>query len=325
MPLRTVSSLTTHLPLGFDFPDPAILPQSYNGWYYAYATQSRTLRNLQVARSTDLSSWELLPHGALGQNPRYAKNSKEFWAPCAVKVGDQFRLYYTIRPDDAPGFGISVAISNKPESGFIDPLDEPLKVGPGFSVIDPHYLKDPRTGKQWLYWGSHSTPIYAQALREDGLAFAKGSEPVAVLHPVPTCQYRRLLEGFFVMYHEALDCFFGFASGANTWRPQDYGVSVYKADQPSGPFIPVQDDCVLLKPNARWLAPGQGSVVKDGVGEYWFYYHAVDALDARNNFATGDIHRVMCRSHLDFSRGYPHLGDILPVTLESNVVFVSSP
>jgi beta-xylosidase len=154
-----ISPITLTNPhLGTDFPDPSLLAGRHDGYYYAYATQSG-MHNLRVARSQDLVNWDLLEYGVLAEKPSYAKNCRDFWAPCPVVENGQYRIYYSLRPDDAPGMGISVAISDRPEGGFRDDRDKPLKQGPGFAVIDPHYLHDPVENRKWLYYGSHSTPI----------------------------------------------------------------------------------------------------------------------------------------------------------------------
>ncbi len=298
---QTLTARTRNPILGSDFPDPSILPGIHNGYYYAYATQS-AMHNLRVARSHNLIDWELLPHGVLTHKPSFAQRSTDFWAPCPVYEDGLYRIYYSLRPDQGDGMGISVAISDNPEGHFIDSRHMPMKQGRGFSVIDPHYLCDPVEQRKWLYYGSHFSPIYVQELREDGLEFLPGSSPKPVVHPLRRSRYKRLLEGFFVIYHPELKKYFGFASGADTWKW--YAVSVYEAIHPEGPFVPTKES-IVLRQNERWLAPGQCSIFIDGAGDYWLYYHAVDAWDARNQMGTMNIHRVMCASKLDFSPGYP--------------------
>ena len=150
----------------------------HGGFYYAYATQSGRERNIQVARTRDHVRWQLLPRGALAEKPAFAQNCQDFWAPSPVVYEDRrYRFYYTLRADGSDGFGISVATSDRPDGGFVDPRPGPLKQGKGFSTIDPHYLVNPRDGRKWLYWGSHETPIVAQELRDDGMEFRPGSAP----------------------------------------------------------------------------------------------------------------------------------------------------
>lgn len=295
-----------HPVLWEDFPDPSVSSVRHEGFYYGYATQGRQEYNIQVARSKDLLTWELLPQGALAEKPVFARSSRDFWAPSpVVQEAGRFRFYYTVRPDNHAGLGISVATSDRPDGGYLDKRSSPLRQGPGFRVIDPHYLEDPRDGRKWLYWGSHEEPISVQELRDDGLEFAPGSEPQPVLSPPGDAPFRRLLEGFFVVYHPETDRFFGFASGSNTWEPHEYGISVYWAEDPQGPFRPPPGDNVILRPDERWLAPGQCSVVADGAGDSWLYHHAVDGQDTRNNWERRDIRRIMCRTKIVFSGGQP--------------------
>lgn len=289
--------------LNHDFPDPSILDKpDEDGWYYGYATQSRAMANIQVARSKNLVDWELLAHGALAEKPMYAQNSEIFWAPYTVNENGQYRLYYTTAPDNGQGLAISVTISDQPGSGFIDNRDQPLKQGAGYQVIDPHFLRNPKDGRCWLYWGSGHEPIYVQEMTEDGLDFKPGSQPIEVLRPYARSRYRRLLEGFYVIYYVESDTFFGFASGSNTW--EWYGVTVYRAKSPEGPFEPVPNS-LILRPNQRWFAPGQGSIIEDAAGQHWIYYHASDRRDSRNQFGSEEMNRPMCLARLDFINGLP--------------------
>jgi arabinan endo-1,5-alpha-L-arabinosidase len=297
-----------------DFPDPSLWGPHEDGYHYAYATQTGTLRNLQVARSIDLRHWELIPRGALRELPIYARATQNVWAPNIQQWDGLFHLYYSIEPDRASGMAISVAVSDRPDHDFVDDRRAPLKQGPGFQVIDPHCFLDPRTGRKWLYWGSNGAPIFAQELREDGLDFAPSSEPIPVLFPVPRSWYRRLLEGVEILYHHELGEYFLLASGANTWRR--YGVTAYRSKSPLGPFSSVPGDGVILRPNERWKSPGQGEVWLDGAGQYWYFYHAVDTEDVRNRHGTQSIRRVLCASRIDFSRGYPQIVGGTPLSGE---------
>ncbi|HEY1074916.1 MAG TPA: family 43 glycosylhydrolase [Patescibacteria group bacterium] len=294
--------------LNRDFPDPAILPRRVNGKYYAFATQESPHNpTIQMATSEDLITWELSPRGAFARKPIFAQHSRDYWAPHIIEdiEYNRFIMAYTVRSDSTGQLGISLAIASDLDEGFIDPHTQPLLEGPGYSIIDPHYLIDPRTGKRWLYWGSHETPIMMQELDATGLRFAVGSVPQAVLHPIPEHPVLRLLEGFFVFYHPGCNMFFGLASGPNTWEPDGYHVSCFWAKDPTGPFEPIPHDMVIVSPSQRWLAPGQCSIFCDEGNQYWLYLHAVDVQNPHNNFSNKQIARVMCAVPLDFSQGYP--------------------
>lgn len=86
------------LVLDRDFPDPAIL-RAKDGTYYAYATQSQDLKsrsmiNLQVARSQDLKSWTYLGEG-LPQKPTWASKTQNIWAPHVSFHDGKYILYYS--------------------------------------------------------------------------------------------------------------------------------------------------------------------------------------------------------------------------------------
>jgi arabinan endo-1,5-alpha-L-arabinosidase len=89
--------------LDTDFPDPAVI-RAEDGTYWVYATQSAgeggAMRNIQMARSTDLVRWELVGD-ALPEKPAWASKTQDFWAPHVHRADRRYYLYYSARPDAA--------------------------------------------------------------------------------------------------------------------------------------------------------------------------------------------------------------------------------
>src|SRR5689334_17548324 len=83
-----------------DFPDPTLI-RAADGYYYAYGTQTKRqgrIINLQVARSPDLVTWELLGEG-MPDKPRWAAHTQKFWAPHVSEHAGRYYLYYSALPD----------------------------------------------------------------------------------------------------------------------------------------------------------------------------------------------------------------------------------
>jgi arabinan endo-1,5-alpha-L-arabinosidase len=293
-----------------DFPDPAIL-RAKDGFYYVYATQTeRDGRwiNLQVARSRDLVAWEVLGD-ALPAKPGWASKTQDFWAPHVAEHAGRYYLYYSAKPDEAltddkKGLCLAVATSDRPEGPFTD-MGHPLQCGPGFVNIDPMSFDDPATGKRLLYWGSGFEPIKVRELAPDRLSFAPGSAPIDLVPADPKSDYRKLVEGAWVVLRSGY--YYLFYSGDNCCgKGVHYAVMVARSRSATGPFE--LQPGTLLERNGKWIGPGHNSVVDDERGESWIVYHAVDAARPRTKPADEvNTRRVMLIDHLVWTNEWPRV------------------
>ena len=180
--------------LRWDFADPHVIEAS-DGFYYAYSTEHLTydrLAYVQVARSPDLVSWELLPDAMPGK-PEWAQTTRDFWAPGVIEAEGRYYMYFSGIPDGGEGMCLGVATSDSPAGPFA-PEDEPLRCGDGFTNIDPMPFDDPKTGKSLLYWGSDGSPIMVQELASDRTSFAPGTTPKDLIFPSGMEAYERLIQ-----------------------------------------------------------------------------------------------------------------------------------
>ena len=304
--------------LDLDFPDPTILTAP-DGFYYAYATQSRRdgeWINVQVARSAGLIRWEHLGD-ALPEKPEWAQTTQDFWAPSVIFDGSTYFMYYSATPDvchvHEAGHALAVATSDSPAGPFID-MGMPLLLGAGFEYIDPMAFDDPLTGKHLLYWGSGFQPIKVQELAPDRMSFAPGSEAIDLIWPNGReGAFPRLVEASWVIPHEGY--FYMFYSGDNCCGPEaEYGVMVARSKSPTGPFETLEQakgvpHSLMLFKSERWLAPGHNCIVKDKAGEDWIVYHAIDVNRARQTEQC-DINsrRVLLIDKIEWRDGWPHVG-----------------
>lgn len=304
--------------LDSDFPDPAII-RAPDGFYYAYATQ--TVRhgqwvNVQVARSSDLVSWEHLGD-ALPEKPEWAQTTQDFWAPSVIRDGSTYYLYYSATPDvchaHERGHALAVATASSPAGPFVD-MGMPLLLGAGFEYIDPMAFDDPATGKRLLYWGSGFQPIRVQELAPDRLSFARGSEPVSLIWPNgEDGGFPRLVEAAWVILHDGF--YYLFYSGDNCCGPDaEYGVMVARSRSATGPFETLEQargvkHSLMLERSDRWLAPGHNCVVDDRAGRQWMLYHAVDVNRPRQSQDHAiNSRRVMLIDPIEWIDGWPRIG-----------------
>lgn len=260
----------------FDFPDPTVIRAS-DGFFYAYATQTVLNGgwiNIQVARSTDLRSWQHLGD-ALPVKPIWANQTQNFWAPHVSEAGGKYFMYYSADPNSRSGLCLAVAVADNPAGPFTD-KGAPLKCGSGFINIDPMAYDDPQTGRRLLYWGSGFEPIRVQELAANRLDFAPGSQPVNLIFPVsnpsPT-SYRDLVEGAWVTFLNGY--YYLFFSGDDCCSIAHYAVMAARSRSATGPFeIFPDNEGVILAGNANWLGPGHNSIIGDDKAGVWMVYHA---------------------------------------------------
>jgi len=294
-----------------DFPDPSVIYVPGDG-FYAYATHdefSATVNNIQLCRSDDLINWSK-PEGALAEPPVWAKTCQKFWAPQVVKVGNQYRLYYSAEPDTKDGMCLAMAVSDRPYN-FLD-IGKPLAQVPGstYRMIDPCFFYDLKTGKNLLYYGSAHAPISVVEVDTDGCSFI--SKPIDVLQTKPGIQFETLREGAFVAYQQKYDRYFLWVSGDNTWAENGYAISVFWSDDPQKEFQPIPGKHIILKPNEHWDAPGQNCVLTDAAENDWIFYHAVDPAD-RFIAGTDRFKRKMCMERVFYNEeGWPYINQNSP-------------
>ncbi|WP_413669612.1 glycoside hydrolase family 43 protein [Mucilaginibacter sp. Mucisp86] len=293
-----------HVVLDRDFPDPTVI--SYNGKYYAYATQSPggdgKMINIQVAWSTDHEHWSYAGD-ALPQKPSWASNTQNFWAPDVffdAKL-NKFVMFFSADPNELTGKWMGIAYADSPLGPFTD-RGAPFMKGPGFRCIDPKAFVDPKTGKHFLYWGSDFQPLRVQEMKDDWSDFKDGSQPTVVVEPGKDKSYSNLVEGSWLDYDNGT--YYLYYSGDNCCGVgANYAVMIAKADNPLGPFVRLGESdktlnsAILIK-DAVYTAPGHNSIFTDEKGNKFIAYHAIEIAHKEKG-------RVMCISPVKYQNGWP--------------------
>ena len=108
------------------------------------------MEDYHVFSSENLTDWT--DHGVIvTQNkvPWVRPDSYSMWAPDCVERNGKYYFYFPSAPKSGMGFGIGVAIADRPEGPFIcEP--EPIK---GISGIDPCVLQA-SDGNAYIFWGA---------------------------------------------------------------------------------------------------------------------------------------------------------------------------
>jgi arabinan endo-1,5-alpha-L-arabinosidase len=182
-------------------------------------------------------------------------------------------------------------------------MGRPLLCGPGFVNIDPMSYDDPATGKRLLYWGSGFEPIKVRELAPDRMSFAPGSATADLVPADPKTEYRRLVEGAWIVRRGGW--YYLFYSGDNCCgKGVHYAVMVARSRSATGPFQ-LRPGTILAR-DARWIGPGHNSVIEDSRGDSWIVYHAVDAARSRTK-PTDEINtrRIMLIDRIVWKDGWP--------------------
>ncbi|KAF2405177.1 Arabinanase/levansucrase/invertase [Trichodelitschia bisporula] len=272
-----------------DFADPSIL-NTQRKWY-AYATTNGRY-NVQVANSTDFSSWTVIKKDAMPNLPAWANPaSPQVWAPDVSQRDDgSFLLYFSAALAKFPGqHCVGAATSSTPEGPFISmtrPLvcPDPDGTGKGMDAmiaspgaggaIDASGFKD-ADGKRYLLYkvdgnsiGSggickngiapqRSTPIMLVEVEADGVT-AMG-KPVQLIDRdnrdgplVEAPSLMRTQDGTYILFYSS-----------NCFTSTLYDVTWASASRITGPYVKFGP--MFVTGNFNLEAPGGASIAADGL------------------------------------------------------------
>jgi beta-xylosidase len=295
----SASSDLTQPVLGQNFPDPAVLEA--DGVFYAFATNSNR-QNTPVARSTDLVEWTMLPDAMPRLGPWVAPVRGMVWAPEAIRVGDEYRLYYTARDLASERQCIGVASSTNPQGPYVDTSAQPLICPAGYErAIDPSPFAE---GKQlYLYFSGvccdQPNGIFVQKLSPDGLTTI-GSP--ALLIDVDTPWEGDIAEAPTMLKHGGK--YYLFYSG-NDYRNQTYAVGYAVCKTVTSGCSKAPENPVLAtgSSGASAAGPGHQSIAKVG-SDYWILFHGWDGAIGYNRGGN----RVLWLQPMSWLKGKPVVG-----------------
>lgn len=270
--LRVPAWANTQPAIRSDFADPAIL--AADGAYYAYASNAGG-EHIQVARSTDLRHWTLLPDALPVLPPWSTAAGAWVWAPDVIEIGARFVLYYTAQDAASGRQCVGVATSDTPAGPFHDagavPFVCQLDLG---GTIDPSPFRD--GDALYLYFKSDSnccrmpTHIWGQRLTPDGMGL---SGPAVALISNDQPWEGDVVEAPNMLKHDEMyDLFYS----GNDYASDRYAVGYARCLSPLGPCSKTTDSPILASdPSAPapLAGPGGASLVQAN-GSTWIAFHA---------------------------------------------------
>mgnify|MGYP003575732616 FL=1 len=283
--------------------DPSVIKDGE--WFYSYSTDvaygSEPRVGIMVRKSKDLVDWSYVGW-ALNSLPSQAVSYitaagatpvKGIWAPYIMKVGTEFRLYYSLAPTTGRTSAIGLLTSTSPEGPWVEKglVVTSNNTGPGTNAIDPSVVVTP-SGQHWMVYGSSWDGLYELQLNpQTGLALASGDKGVRIVRRGSTNGViNGNLEGPEIIYNPATSMYYLFV--AYDWLSTKYNVRVFRSANPNGPFLDFNgvnvdnafdNGPMILAPykfenHAGWQGVAHCSVFKDG-DQFYMAHQGRPAVD----------------------------------------------
>lgn len=216
------------------------------------------MADYHVFSSENLTDWT--DHGVIVSQNKVAwvdSASYSMWAPDCIERNGKYYFYFPANkniagPNGRKGFGIGVAVADKPEGPYI-PQAEPIKSVNG---IDPNVFID-KDGQAYLYWSMGN--LFVAKLKENMLEL--DSEPLAI----PDLPQKGLKEGPYVFERNGF-YYLTFPHVENKIERLEYAI----ADNPMGPF---KMTGVIMDESPVNCWTNHQSVVQYNNQWYLFYHH----------------------------------------------------
>ena len=222
-----------------------------NDYYYCYSTDAgygiSVRSGIQIRRSKDLVQWDFVgwvfnslpPAGAAYIRQKGGEPYDALWAPYVMKVGSEYRLYYSLSSSTARLSVIGMATATAPEGPWTEKgvvVASANDATVQTNAIDPTVLITP-TKDYYMYYGSAWDGIYILKLDgSTGLAATIGDKGKRIVNRGFTDgKYNGNIEGAEVIYNESLKKYYLFI--AYDWLQTKYNTRVCRADNPEGPFL----------------------------------------------------------------------------------------
>ncbi len=196
----------------------------------------------------------------------------DYWAPEVYSYQGKYVMLFSARRALDKSLRIGIAVAEKPEGPYKDPLDAPL-FDPGYAVIDASLFVD-EDGTTYLYYSRdcsenvvgayHESHSYVVKLAPDLLSTV--GDPVKLSSPDQPWELHsgdyRWNEGPVVVKNNGKYYLY---YSANYFAGKEYGVGVAVAESPMGPFVKAETNPLLTFKEA------DGEVLISGPGHNSFF------------------------------------------------------
>jgi len=286
------------------YADPEILYSYKTKKYYLYPTSDGFTNwsgtYFKTFSSTNLKDWK--DEGVildLAKDVSWAKRNA--WAPCIIekKSGKKYKYYYYF----AAAQKIGVAVADDPAGPFKDSgkalIDKKPEGVKGGQEIDADVFNDPKTNKNYLYWGNGYMAV--AELNKDMISLKENSTKVIT----PDQTFR---EGAYVFYRKGK---YYFLWSEDDTRSENYRVRYGTSGSPTGPIEIPKDNLILQKDSTLGIyGTGHNSILQVlGKDEWYIVYHRFNYPNGINMGKAAGFNREVCIDKLEFNAD----GSIIPV------------
>lgn len=159
-------------------PDPA--PMVHNDTVYLFTdhdeddAQYFKMKDWQLYSTTDMVNWTYRGTPISTETFQWAVQGDNAWASQAIERDGKWYWYICANDTIKKLHGIGVAVADRPEGPYSDPLKKPLVPG-AFGYIDPSVFIDD-DGQAYLFWGNNG--LWYAKLNKDMISL--GSEVIPV-------------------------------------------------------------------------------------------------------------------------------------------------
>ena len=269
----------------FNCHDPHIFKDEQTGCYYVYSTDLGK-PGIHIRKSPDLIHWDYLGTGFEKGVPEEANKwsqAQGLWAPDIIKVGDEYRIYYSASTFGSQQSCIGLAVAKHPEgpfehTGLVIKTTNEAPV----NAIDANLVVDHKTGEQYMVYGSFWGGIRIIKLdsttgltAEDGFGIPLATRPREMVDTA--------VEGAYIRYNKQTGYYYLFVSYGSL--ASDYHVRVGRSKCITGPYVDyhnVEMTTINDKPNDIGLKITSG--YKFGDSEGWYALGHKSVLNDEGNW-----------------------------------------
>ncbi|WP_276366508.1 arabinan endo-1,5-alpha-L-arabinosidase [Chryseolinea sp. H1M3-3] len=284
--------------------DPSIIKEG--DYFFCYSTDAAygisVPPGIQIRKSKDLIDWQFVGfafHALPKQGSDFIKANggipfNSLWAPYVLKVGGEFRLYYSLSSAKPRLSVIGMATSTSPSGPWTEKGLVVTSLDNGTvqtNAIDPSVIVTP-SGEHWMYYGSAWDGIYLLKLNPaTGLAANDADKGTRIAQRGFTGNViNGNIEGPEIIYHPELKNYYLFIS--YDWLETKYNVRVGRSGSPEGPFLDfngkdlneeADNIPMILAPykfldHGGWQGTSHPSVFESG-GQYYLGHQSRPGVD----------------------------------------------
>jgi arabinan endo-1,5-alpha-L-arabinosidase len=300
-----IAPFTNYLQWGpYNVHDPSVIKSGE--YFYSFSTDAAygtaVRPGIQIRKSKDLVQWFYVGwvfNGLPAQGAAFITQSggtpfQSLWAPYVLKVGNEFRLYYSLSCSVPRLSVIGLATATNPEGPWteqglavVSKDDNTTQT----NAIDPTVIVTP-SGEHWMYYGSAWDGIYVLRLNAaTGLAQTSGDKGIRIAQrgfTGPTVNGN--IEGAEIIYNADQGKYYLFI--AYDWLETKYNVRVARSTSPQGPFLDfngnnvnnvADDNPMILAPykfdgHGGWQGVAHCAVFQDN-GQYYMAHQGRPGVD----------------------------------------------